>query len=327
MSDVYSVIGVVLTTSSAFLYSDDDAVVAARATRAIARDAPTCGVARPMARNDRDGSTPHTRARSTHGAHDARMTRATTRATPRVASATRATTRRGATARRATDRPRRVAERSTRVAPRALESARASDAPTYRLIMLRHSASSGADGETKDADRPLTREGRALAKSVATRVDDAGWTPDLTLCSNSRRSKETLEIMRDEVNEAFGTKGRVMYLGSLYHYASLDGVMRQHLSECVVKQTTAGDGADGEEGDVVECEIVTDARTIMAVGHNKGMEEAASEYCGRDVRLQVATAALLERARGEGDTWASAMADAGSWTLVAVATPEGIIQI
>ena len=192
---------------------------------------------------------------------------------------------------------------------------------------LRHSASSGADGETKDADRPLTREGRALAKSVATRVDDAGWTPDLTLCSNSRRSKETLEIMRDEVNEAFGTKGRVMYLGSLYHYASLDGVMRQHLSECVVKQTTAGDGADGEEGDVVECEIVTDARTIMAVGHNKGMEEAASEYCGRDVRLQVATAALLERARGEGDTWASAMADAGSWTLVAVATPEGIIQI
>jgi hypothetical protein len=43
--------------------------------------------------------------------------------------------------------------------------------------------------------------------------------------------------------------------------------------------------------------------------------------------LQVATAALLERARGEGDTWASAMADAGSWTLVAVATPEGIIQI
>jgi len=253
------------------------------------------------------------------------MTRAATCDASRATRATRATRWRGATARRATDR--RVAERSTRATARALEDDGARDAATYRLIMLRHSASSGADGETKDADRPLTREGRALARDVATRVDEAGWTPDLTLCSNSRRSKETLEIMRDEVNGAFGTKGRVMYLGSLYHYASLDGVMRQHLSECVMKQTTAGDGAEGEDGDVVECEIVTDARTIMAVGHNKGMEEAASEYCGRDVRLQVATAALLERARGEGDTWASAMADAGSWTLVAVATPEGIIQI
>lgn len=42
---------------------------------------------------------------------------------------------------------------------------------------------------------------------------------------------------------------------------------------------------DGEEGDVVECEIVMDVRMIMVVGYNKGMEEVVSEYCGRDVRL------------------------------------------
>jgi hypothetical protein len=45
MSDVYSVIGVVLITSSAFRYSDDDAVVAARDAARIARGAPRCGAA------------------------------------------------------------------------------------------------------------------------------------------------------------------------------------------------------------------------------------------------------------------------------------------
>ena len=80
-----------------------------------------------------------------------------------------------------------------------------------------------------------------------------------------------------------------------------------------------------EEG--LACEYVADARTIMVVGHNKGMEEAASEYCGEDVRLQVATAAILERARGGPDeTWEQAMEDAGGWTLVAIASPNGVLD-
>lgn len=211
---------------------------------------------------------------------------------------------------------------------------------TYRLVMLRHSASSWADANSRDAERPLTPEGREMAKKTAENVRSAGWLPDFTICSNSARSKETLEMMR-EVAGSFGAEASTLYLGSLYHFASLDGQLRQHLSECVVKEvgrSTTNESSDGEESSGAgsaddECGVgmlSADARTIMCVGHNKGMEEAAGEFCGRDVRLQVATAALLEKTYEGDDGWIGAMGEnegKGSWRLVAVASPEGVLDL
>ena len=211
---------------------------------------------------------------------------------------------------------------------------------TYRLVMLRHSASSWADANSRDAERPLTAEGREMAKKTAENVRSAGWLPDFTICSNSARSKETLEMMR-EVDGSFGAEASTLYLGSLYHFASLDGQLRQHLSECVVKevvQSTTDESSAGEESSGAgsaddECGVgmlSADARTIMCVGHNKGMEEAAGEFCGRDVRLQVATAALLERTYEGDDGWVGVMGEKegkGSWRLVAVASPEGVLDL
>lgn len=239
--------------------------------------------------------------------------------------------------RRTTRRPIIFARRSTSRVAAPSPRARASnddddDEGTFRLVMLRHAASSWAETEVKDADRPLTEAGRASASATARNVAGRGWMPDLTLCSNSRRSRETVEVMR-ATDEGFGRAERTSYLGSLYHFASLDGQLRHHLNECVLERTTTRDedaGAEGESVGVEEglaCEYVADARTIMVVGHNKGMEEAASEYCGEDVRLQVATAAILERARGGPDeTWEQAMEDAGGWTLVAIASPDGVLD-
>ena len=215
--------------------------------------------------------------------------------------------------------------------------------------MLRHSASSWADASSRDADRALTPEGRALARKVAEEVMGLGWMPDFTLCSNSVRSKETLEMMR-AVDVRFGEESKTIYLGSLYHFASLDGQLRQHLSECVVKEYETSKGNDGdsrgergdgdgasngdeEEGVEMTCEsgtISDTARTIMCVGHNKGMEQAASEFCGRDVQLQVATAALLEKTYDGEDAWSGVMNEVdgkGSWTLVAIASPDGVIRL
>lgn len=240
--------------------------------------------------------------------------------------------------RRTTRRPIIFARRSTSRVAAPSPRARASnddeeeEEGTFRLVMLRHAASSWAETEVKDADRPLTEAGRASASATARNVAGRGWMPDLTLCSNSRRSRETVEVMR-ATDEGFGRAERTSYLGSLYHFASLDGQLRHHLNECVLERTTTRDedaGAGGESVGVEEglaCEYVADARTIMVVGHNKGMEEAASEYCGEDVRLQVATAAILERARGGPDeTWGQAMEDAGGWTLVAIASPDGVLD-
>jgi phosphohistidine phosphatase SixA len=111
------------------------------------------------------------------------------------------------------------------------------------------------------------------------------------------------------------------------------------LSECVVQEltrsTTATNESSSEEilSAVDECGVgmlSADVRTIMCVGHNKGMEEAAGEFCGRDVRLQVATAALLEKTYEGDDGWVGVMGGnegKGSWRLVAVASPEGILDL
>lgn len=192
--------------------------------------------------------------------------------------------------------------------------------------MLRHAASSWATEPAapatavRDVDRPLTDEGRAMALKLATVLrDDGRFAPDVVLCSNSARSRETVDVM-SRANAALKSAPAV-YLGSLYHFASLDGQMATHLRE-LVTATTVGDGAN-------------DIRTILCVGHNKGMEEATSELCGRDVQLQVATAALLEKTYAcdiddenceEQSSWRGVMACKEKWTLVALATPDGVLN-
>ena len=126
---------------------------------------------------------------------------------------------------------------------------------TFRLVMLRHAASSWAETEVKDADRPLTEAGRASASATARNVAGRGWMPDLTLCSNSRRSRETVEVMR-ATDEGFGRAERTSYLGSLYHFASLDGQLRHHLNECVLERTTTRDEDAGAGGESVGGERV-----------------------------------------------------------------------
>ena len=45
-------------------------------------------------------------------------------------------------------------------------------------------------------------------------------------------------------------------------------------------------------------------KTVMCIGHNKGWEEAASEFAGEPVKLNVANAALLEYVGDGGEDWA-----------------------
>lgn len=54
--------------------------------------------------------------------------------------------------------------------------------------------------------------------------------------------------------------------------------------------------------------------TVLCVGHNKGWEEALSEFVGKEQLLPPASAALLQR---EADDWVDAMANSTSaWSLV-----------
>lgn len=146
-----------------------------------------------------------------------------------------------------------------------------------RMIVLRHSDSCTEDQSLKDHDRPLTAWGRNAAAALCEGVREAGWCdPDLVLCSASTRSRETLAAMQ-QVHAPL-KDARVIFMGSLYAVAAMDGVTADHLRETIVEAAAAGDAI----------------RTVMCVGHNKGWEEAASEFTGCEVTLKVANAALLE---------------------------------
>jgi phosphohistidine phosphatase SixA len=257
-----------------------------------------------------------------------------------------AASRSGAGGRRAVAAP---CRRRHRLAPAPRASAEAPPPPPRRLILLRHAASEEAGRSRNDHDRPVSARGREEARAVAARLAALGWRPDLIVGSNSRRTVQTLDAMAQAQAEAFGSADAHL-LGALYTVAATDGQTRQKLSEVIAQVAGEGAGGLGAEGAEEEEEAASSAAapaggrgrarrvtTVMAVGHNRGWEEAASSFARASVRLQTATAALLEHVGGGGGggsgggegaaaaaaattSWAEALA--GEWRLVRVVSPS-----
>eukprot|EP00195_Chlamydomonas_chlamydogama_P010681 CAMPEP_0202905084 /NCGR_PEP_ID=MMETSP1392-20130828/32444_1 /ASSEMBLY_ACC=CAM_ASM_000868 /TAXON_ID=225041 /ORGANISM="Chlamydomonas chlamydogama, Strain SAG 11-48b" /LENGTH=221 /DNA_ID=CAMNT_0049593019 /DNA_START=204 /DNA_END=869 /DNA_ORIENTATION=- len=189
-----------------------------------------------------------------------------------------------------------------------------------KLILLRH-ADSDSPANVRDHDRPISDKGKQEAAEIAQKLIEAGWIPDMVLASNAKRTKQTLDEMGNVI-ESLGDVDAHLY-GSLYTVAALDGQTRQHIEECLL-------------------EVVDDAKNycVMCVGHNKGMEEAASSFAKQAVKLKTASAALLQCAAA---SWADVLrphaagvspsSSVGSiddadcevavWHLVDVITPSG----
>jgi phosphohistidine phosphatase SixA len=168
-----------------------------------------------------------------------------------------------------------------------------------RLILLRH-ADSEVSSKVRDYDRPISTNGMREAASIAQKLQDLGWLPDLVLASNSKRTKQTL----DHMSKLWQELGEVdsHFLGSLYTVAALDGQTRSHLEKCIQ--------------DFVEQQ--EEVQTVMCVGHNKGWEEAATSFAQQAVRLRTASAALLESV---GGSWQDVLGEEAEWQLVQVVTP------
>lgn len=189
-----------------------------------------------------------------------------------------------------------------------------SDHLACRLILLRHADSQQASN-VKDHDRPITQQGREAACKVAALLQSRGWLPDLVICSNALRTKQTLEAMQ-LASPDFASKQH-KYFASLYTVAALDGQTRRHIAECITSAVA----------DSVAC--------VMCVGHNKGWEEAATSlavrqflyWCvccyhivqGKPVRLTTASAALFE---AEQESWQDALDESTQWQLVDVLVPS-----
>uniref|UniRef100_A0A0D9XC42 Phosphoglycerate mutase family protein n=1 Tax=Leersia perrieri TaxID=77586 RepID=A0A0D9XC42_9ORYZ len=149
-----------------------------------------------------------------------------------------------------------------------------------RLILLRHGESAAGGRLTRDHDRPLSKAGRAAAISVSNKLQQMGWLPELVLCSDATRTKETLKILQEHVKGL--SEAIVHFIPSFYSIAAMDGQTAEHLQKAI-------------------CEYSSDEiLTVMCMGHNKGWEEAASMFSGDSVVLKTCNAALLE---AEGKSW------------------------
>jgi phosphohistidine phosphatase len=70
-----------------------------------------------------------------------------------------------------------------------------------RLYLLRHAKSSWSDPSLADEERPLAPRGRRAAKKMAKELRRREIRPTLVLCSSSRRTRETLELIGSSLGD------------------------------------------------------------------------------------------------------------------------------
>jgi len=70
-----------------------------------------------------------------------------------------------------------------------------------RLFLLRHAKSAWDDPTLRDRDRPLAPRGRKAAKRIGRWAKKHDVRPQLVVCSNAQRARETLQRVRPGLGE------------------------------------------------------------------------------------------------------------------------------
>ncbi|MBV6696868.1 histidine phosphatase family protein [Kitasatospora aureofaciens] len=122
-----------------------------------------------------------------------------------------------------------------------------------RLIVLRHAKSTWPDG-VPDRDRPLAARGLRDAPAAGRRLREAGLLPDAVLCSPARRTRQTWELVAQELGAAPETG----YDEQLYDASGAD-LLR------------------------VLREVPERVRTLLMVGHLPGVQELTLVLAGETV--------------------------------------------
>lgn len=113
-----------------------------------------------------------------------------------------------------------------------------------RLFLLRHAKAGWALPGMRDFDRPLDASGIADASATGMAMHACGYVPDLTLCSNAVRARQTLEGIA-----AHADIGRTLFLDSLYSEDAA-GYLR------IIRESGA-------------------AGSLLVIGHNPMLEDLA----------------------------------------------------
>ncbi len=120
-----------------------------------------------------------------------------------------------------------------------------------RLLLLRHAKSAWEHEGVDDFDRPLNARGRSVIQPMGRHMAAHGLTPQKILCSSARRTRETLS-------------------GLLPFFAEdLDVRLTRELYEAGEDRMIDQIRAHG-----------ANARTLLVVGHNPGLQETALALIG-----------------------------------------------
>jgi len=120
------------------------------------------------------------------------------------------------------------------------------------LILMRHAKSSWATAGMADHDRPLNKRGKRAAPVMARWLAAQGHAPDVILCSSSRRTRQTVKLMREAVP------------------ALPEPVIEAQLYE-----------ADSDDMRSCLARLPADCASAMVVAHEPGMSEMLSRLTGR----------------------------------------------
>jgi phosphohistidine phosphatase len=136
---------------------------------------------------------------------------------------------------------------------------------TRELMILRHGKSSWADEYTDDWERPLTARGERDATEVGRRLRERSLVPDVIVSSDAVRAESTARRVASEA----GYAGKVVLSSSLYHARP----------EAIVDVLGAAPA---------------DARRVMIVGHNPGLEDLVVRLTGEHIGLPTAALVRIE---------------------------------
>jgi phosphohistidine phosphatase len=115
----------------------------------------------------------------------------------------------------------------------------------HTLYLLRHAKSSWADPTLLDHERPLSPRGRRDAKRIADHLLRLGIAPALVLCSTSRRTRETLALVRPALDASTVSIESMLYAAS---------------AETLLERLHA---------------VPEEVASVMLIGHNPGLEDLA----------------------------------------------------
>jgi len=151
-----------------------------------------------------------------------------------------------------------------------------------RLMLLRHAKSDRSPG-MPDMERPLNERGAAAARLMGAYLAHHGLIPDRVLCSPARRTRDTCAAVASQ----WPAKVTVVFEERLY-------VTPPQAILSVI------------------CAQAAEARSLMVIGHNPGLHEAA------ELLIAAGDVALRERLREKFPTAALAVIDfvADTWSGV-----------